>query len=347
MPQWTDEQQDAIYTAGKNILVAAAAGSGKTAVLVERIIQKLLNKENQIDIDSLLVVTFTNAAAQEMRNRVGEALAQALEKDPTSLHLKKQLSLLQHAQISTLHAFCMELVRKNAYNIDIDPNFRIADDVEGDMIRQEVLEDLFEAWYGSEEAEQAAFFDVVDRFSNDRSDLEVEALVLQLYEFAMKHPWPEAWLDNMADMYDVKEDVDEDQLPWLVLLKEEVKRQLDAMEAQTLQALEITKESDGPYTYAEALDEDLRMIQDAKGSIALSWEHARQVFSAEKFKTLSRKKMDCDKTKQDQVKALRDQVKKKWNKLSSEWFTRSLAAHLGDMYKLYPTVKHLIGMVKA
>lgn len=111
MPQWTKEQEDAIYQSGKNILVAAAAGSGKTAVLVERIIQKLINKDLPIDIDTLLVVTFTNAAAQEMRNRVGEALEEALANDPTSNHLKKQISLLQNASISTLHAFCMDLVR--------------------------------------------------------------------------------------------------------------------------------------------------------------------------------------------------------------------------------------------
>src|SRR5690554_6036140 len=109
MPQWTKEQEQAIYTSGSDILVAAAAGSGKTAVLVERIIQKLVNKDNPVDIDSLLVVTFTNAAAQEMRNRIGGALEKALEANPSSIHLKKQLSLLQRASISTLHSFCLDL----------------------------------------------------------------------------------------------------------------------------------------------------------------------------------------------------------------------------------------------
>src|SRR5699024_9911094 len=114
MVEWTKEQEEAIYSSGRNILVAAAAGSGKTAVLVERIIQKLLNKADPTDIDALLVVTFTNAAAQEMRNRVGLALEQALAKDPTSNHLKKQLSLLQRASISTLHSFCLEVVKDHA-----------------------------------------------------------------------------------------------------------------------------------------------------------------------------------------------------------------------------------------
>lgn len=130
MVNWTKEQEEAIYTSGSDILVAAAAGSGKTAVLVERIIQKLLAEHNPKNIDSLLVVTFTNAAAQEMRNRVGAALEQALAANPSSIHLKKQLSLLQRASISTLHSFCLDIVKKNAYILDIDPSFRIADDMD-------------------------------------------------------------------------------------------------------------------------------------------------------------------------------------------------------------------------
>src|SRR5690625_4678078 len=112
MIKWTNEQQEAISSDGQDILVAAAAGSGKTAVLVERIIQKLLSEEKQVDIDSLLIVMFTNAAAQEMRNRIGEALEEALSEYPDSVHLKKQLSLLQRASISTLHSFCLEIVRQ-------------------------------------------------------------------------------------------------------------------------------------------------------------------------------------------------------------------------------------------
>src|SRR5690625_3293178 len=176
--KWTKEQEKAIYTDGSDILVAAAAGSGKTAVLVERIIQKVLSKEDQVDIDSLLVVTFTNAAAQEMRTRIGLALEDALAEDPTSLHLKKQLSLLQRASISTLHSFCLEILREYAYLIDLDPGFRIANDVENDQIKQDVIEDLFEEWYGFEDDEQSHFLEVVDRSSSDRNDIAVEELIL-------------------------------------------------------------------------------------------------------------------------------------------------------------------------
>lgn len=347
MPQWTKEQEQAIYESGKNILVAAAAGSGKTAVLVERIIQKLLHSENPVDIDSLLVVTFTNAAAQEMRNRIGEALEQALEENPTSLHLKKQLALLQHASISTLHSFCMDLVRKYAYQIDIDPKFRIADGLEADMIKQEVLEELFEKWYGEEDEQQReTFYSVVERFSNDRHDLEVESLLLKLYDFSIQHPNPDQWLDELAEVYHLDEDTPEEQIKWLEKLKQELKMQLDLIESQLAKAIEIARESDGPYQYLEALESDWNMVLEARETVGQSWEDARQYFQAAKFKTLSRKKMECSEDKKEQVKAIREKVKKRWNKLKEDNFARSLEHQLQDLNQLYPIIQHLVKMIK-
>ncbi|RWZ55193.1 helicase-exonuclease AddAB subunit AddA [Halobacillus fulvus] len=346
MVQWTEEQNRAIHTHGSNILVAAAAGSGKTAVLVERIIQKLLHDTNPADIDSLLVVTFTNAAAQEMRSRVGQALAKALEENPGSHHLKKQLSLLQNASISTLHSFCMEVVRRYAYMLDLDPGFRIADTVEADLIQQEVLEELFEDWYGKEGDEQQRFFDVVDRFSNDRSDLDVERLVLDLYTFATQNPWPEAWLDEMVAMYDVDSVKDEQDLPWLDLLKKEVNSQLKAMQAEATQFLELTREPDGPYTYGETADADLELIQQAKGALAHSWTELQAFMSDSKFATLSRKKMDCNEEKKDKAKKLRDRYKKRWNDIRDEWLSRSLDSYLRDMQALHPVMEQLAVVVK-
>src|SRR5699024_9489732 len=141
MVKWTPEQQQAIYEKNNNILVAAAAGSGKTAVLVERIIEKILDENDPINIDELLVATFTNAAAEEMRQRIGAALENALHENPTSYHLKRQLSLLQRASISTIHSFCMNVVRQYSYVIDLDPAFRIADEMEIDLLKHEVLDE--------------------------------------------------------------------------------------------------------------------------------------------------------------------------------------------------------------
>ncbi|WP_042224591.1 helicase-exonuclease AddAB subunit AddA [Oceanobacillus manasiensis] len=345
MVNWTKEQEEAIYTGGKDVLVAAAAGSGKTAVLVERIIQKLLNKQNPVDIDSLLVVTFTNAAAQEMRNRVGEALEKALAEDPNSQHLKKQVSLLQRASISTLHSFCLEVVRQYAYLLDIDPSFRIANDMEADLIKQEVIDDLFERWYGEEGSGQAAFFAVVDRFSNDRSDAEVEDLILSLYTFAVQNPYPDHWLDQLANTYAVSEVWEESTLSWLNIMKREVRSQFTAMEEEMALAMEMTKESDGPYQYAETIEVDIAGLQEAKVHLE-DWNMLQQHMENSTFAKLSSKKMDCNEDKKKKVKALRDSYKKRWNDMKQGWFSRNLESHVQDMRELAPVIKKLTELVK-
>ena len=346
MVKWTDEQTNAIYTSGQDTLVAAAAGSGKTAVLVERIIQKVINEDNPIHIDQLLVATFTNAAAQEMRNRVSAALEGALEKNPQSTHLKQQLTLLQQASISTLHSFCLDLVKRYSYLLDIDPGFRIADTIEGDLLRQEVIEDLFEDWYGKSFDEQEAFFDLIDRFSTDRSDQQVEVLVLKLYEFAMQNPQPDDWLDQIAEQYNLADQIEEDELDWLLALKQDVRDQLDQSMSDLEQALKLTRESDGPHHYAEALDSDVLLVQELKGQLELGWDYAKQGFQQLSYKGLSRKKVECDDVKRERVKTLRDRSKDRLNELANQLFTRDLPAHLADIRTLYPTIKQLVVIVK-
>jgi len=344
--KWTKEQESAIYTEGSDILVSAAAGSGKTAVLVERIIQKLLKKDNPVDIDSLLVVTFTNAAAQEMRARVGLALEEALAKDPTSLHLKKQLSLLQRASISTLHSFCLDTLKQYAYLIDLDPTFRIANDVENEQIKQEVIEDLFEEWYGNEDEEQDYFFEVVDRFSSDRSDIEVEELILKLFTFATQHPWPDVWLDQVNEAYDIPHDWKEEDLDWLNIIKKEVNLQLEAMHQELILAESLVNESDGPYQYADAIESDKQMLNKALESIHV-WDDLQAVMASSKFVNLSGKKTECNEEKKEKAKSLRNSYKSRWNKMKEDWFGRHLHHHVKDMQELAPVIKQLTILVKA
>ena len=146
MPNWTDEQKKAIYEKGSNILVAAAAGSGKTAVLVERIINKVVNEK--VDIDKLLVVTFTNAAAAEMRERVLNVLYEKLEENPEDENMQRQITLLNVSNICTIDSFCLQIVRNYFYELDnLSPNFRIADVPEIELLKQEVLDEMFEKKY--------------------------------------------------------------------------------------------------------------------------------------------------------------------------------------------------------
>lgn len=199
---WTDDQWNAIVSSGQDILVAAAAGSGKTAVLVERMIRKITAEENPIDVDRVLVVTFTNASAAEMKHRIAEALEKELVKRPGSLHIRRQLSLLNRASISTLHSFCLQVLRKYYYLIDLDPGFRIADQTEGELLGDEVLDELFEDEYAKGEK---AFFELVDRYTTDRHDLDLQHLVKRVYEFSRSHPDPKTWLEGFVHLYDASE----------------------------------------------------------------------------------------------------------------------------------------------
>lgn len=345
MVNWTKEQETAIYTSGQDVLVAAAAGSGKTAVLVERIIQKLLDKDNPTDIDTLLVVTFTNAAAQEMRNRVAEALEKALANDPSSIHLKKQLSLLQKASITTLHSFCLDIVRQHAYLLDIDPSFRIANDMEADLLMQDVLDDLFEANYAKTGLEQEQFFAVVDRFSSDRNDVDVEKLILDLYTFSIQNPQPESWLDELTKTYQIPENWQEDDLAWLSIIKREVKNMLAGITDEMHAAKKLATDVDGPSAYVETIDADLAMLAEANEHVHV-WDDMQTYMQSSKFKALSRKKQDCDEDKKEQVKQLRDRYKKRWNDMKKDWFSRNLQGHIDDMRELAPIISQLTHLVK-
>lgn len=341
--QWTDDQWKAIVSSGQDILVAAAAGSGKTAVLVERIIRKILSKENPVDVDALLVVTFTNASAAEMRSRVGEALEKALKENPSSLHLRRQLTLLNKASISTLHSFCLQVVRKYYYLINIDPSFRIADQTEGQLLIDEVLDDLFEEEYSLENNE--AFFDLVDRYTSDRNDIELQTLIRELYFFSRSHPTPNIWLDQLTNMYDIGEE-EIDSLPFVQYLMQDIEMQLLGAKDQLDQAMELTKHPAGPAPRAENLVDDSSQVTELL-KLKHSWEQL-----SEQIKTfkLSRAKIvkgdQYDKSLTDQVTSLRNAAKKQIEKLRDELFTRTLQHYVEDFAHLKPVVTKLVTLVK-
>ncbi|GEL78361.1 helicase-exonuclease AddAB subunit AddA [Tenuibacillus multivorans] len=345
--KWTEEQELAIYEGEKDILVAAAAGSGKTAVLVERIIQKMLREHDPYNIDEMLVVTFTNAAAQEMRTRVGAAIEKALQTNPNSIHLKKQLSLLQHANISTLHSFCMEVVRKYSYQLDLDPSFRILDDIEAELLRSDIIQEVFEEWYGKEGEEQETFFRFVDSFSNDRDDAKVETLVLKMYEFAMQNPWPYEWLNQVQETYRLPEDAKLDDLPWMPIVREDIKENLEAMLFDMNQALDIAQDVNGPAHYVPTLEEDRAQIKQVMESTGAPWYDLRQIFiDNEKFGSLSRKKIECDEDLKEAVKEIRNRYKDRMKKLIERWFKRAPKSLVEDLHKLSPLIDQLVVLVK-
>lgn len=345
--QWTDDQWKAIAASGQDILVAAAAGSGKTAVLVERIIKKILSKENPVDVDRLLVVTFTNASAAEMRNRVGEALEKSLAENPSSLHLRRQLSLLNRASISTLHSFCLEVIRTYYYQLEIDPAFRIADDTEGELLREEVLEELFEEHYSNPANEQ--FFDLVDRYTNDRSDVDLQVMVRELYDFSRAHPAPHAWLDQLVSMYDIQDETIEiDDLSFVTYLRADISLQFDGAKAVLQQALELTRQPGGPAPRAVNLEDDIEQIDRLLLSTRnQSWRDLHEEMQQISFSRAKPcKGVEYDETLIEKVTKLRDQAKKQLKKVQEDLFSRTPEAYLNDLMEMKPAIDTLVQLVK-
>lgn len=341
---WTDDQWKAIWAKGQDILVAAAAGSGKTAVLVERIIQRILSEEDRLDVDELLVVTFTNASAAEMRHRIGQAIEKAIDEDPHSTHLRKQLSLLNRASISTLHSFCLEVIRKYYYLIDVDPGFRIADETEGDLLRDEVVDELFEDEYGKED--NTAFFRLVDTYTNDRSDGALQEMIGKLYDFSRSHPNPERWLRDLTEMYDISEEADIDSLSIADPLKVDIGLQLQGARTLFQRALDLTKVPGGPSPRAVNFEDDLEVVNGLILAAEDSWNALYEKMQTLHFTKLKPCRGDeFDKDLADDAKKLRDQGKKMLEKLQEEFFMRNPQSFLADMRKMKDSIQTLSELV--
>lgn len=207
---YTDAQWQAIFDQGTNLLVSASAGSGKTAVLVRRVIEKI--KRQQLSVDQLLVVTFTEAAASEMKERIQSALQEAINEETDQTlknHFTRQLTLLPMANISTLHSFCSKVIQRFFYLIDLDPSYRmLTDDTETILLKEDVWDELRESFY---EENQEIFYRLTENFSNDRSDSGLEDLIFSMYDFARANPAPFHWLEGLIENYRV-EDLSESDL---------------------------------------------------------------------------------------------------------------------------------------
>lgn len=207
--KWTEEQELVIKIGGRDLLVSAAAGSGKTAVLVERIIRKILSKDHPIDVDRLLVVTFTKAAAGEMKQRIREAIEDASAKDPDNLHLRRQRTLIGHAKITTIDSFCSYIIRNHFDEIGLDPSFRTADQTEVQLLSQEVMDQVFASHYEEKDGKKDEdFLKLIRRYGKRNNDQAVMDLVKDLYQSALSFPWPEDWLKTLPRPYEVRKEED-------------------------------------------------------------------------------------------------------------------------------------------
>ncbi|WP_262173723.1 helicase-exonuclease AddAB subunit AddA [Saccharococcus sp. Marseille-Q5394] len=342
---FTDAQWKAIWATGKDVLVSAAAGSGKTKVLITRMIEKVLSEHNPIDVDELLVVTFTNAAAAEMRHRMAEALEEAIAANPDSIHLRRQLSLLNKAQISTLHSFCLNVVRQYAYLIDIDPGFRIADSTEAALLRDDTIGEVLEDAYNAENPE--AMYRLADSFTSDRNDQSIETLIDRLYDYSRVHPSPERWLRMIPMQYELDDEVTIDELDFIGPLKTAIRHTLEEAIHLTEDMKRIALMPEGPEPLAATADADLQWIREAKRRIEEgTWEDTYAFFGSLTWvKAGTIRKNTCDEELAKQAKALRDSVKKIVNSLKESYFTRTPQRLLDEIRLMAPMMHTLVGLV--
>lgn len=348
---WSDDQWRAIAESGDDILVAAAAGSGKTAVLVERIIRKISKEENGFSVDRLLVATFTKAAAAEMRQRIREALDRELEENGENNHLRRQLSLLGKASITTLHSFCLEVIRRYYQMIPIDPGFRILNEHEAEMMRQELLEELLEEKYGEvgADGEDSIFVQLADWFSGERSDDAVHALIQRLHDYARSHPWPAQWLRDTAADFSLPDTESLGGTPWVLSILEEAKLTLAGAASQLMQGREIALQPGGPAPYAENLTTDLEMVNALQDAVnERPWAELYDIFMEVYFGKLKACKKDStDPGLQEMVKELRDSVKKSILDLQKALFGRPPEVFLKELNEAAPLMAELAETVIA
>ncbi|NLK96052.1 MAG: helicase-exonuclease AddAB subunit AddA [Clostridiales bacterium] len=342
--KWTKEQLSAIETRKCNLLIAAAAGSGKTAVLVERIIRIITNEANPVDIDKLLVVTFTSAAAAEMRERIAEAITEALEANPNSKNLQKQLTLLGRANITTMHSFCLDIIKNNFSVIDLDPSFRILDETEGVLLKSETLEDLFEDKY--DESDEM-FLNLVDAYSGSKDDEKLKEIILDLYRFSMSGPWPEKWLIDKSEEFNINTLEELNNSVWVKVLKDNIRIEVEGLISMEHKAIELCNETDGLEPYIENFNYDIDSLTNILFNTENSIEEiylSLNSISFTKLKTVKKNNVS-DLNIQETVKGIRDDVKKKITKLREDVFSMDPSSMLESIKEAYPYVKKLTDLV--
>ena len=340
---WTEEQKLAINTIGCNVLVSASAGTGKTSVLVGRIINLIVNQENPVDLDRLLVVTFTNAAAAEMRGRISQALADELDRKPFSMRLRRQLQLINKSSIGTLHSFCLDLIRQNFFKIGLDPAIRVLGEDEAALLRAATCEELFELRYDSKE--NSIFTSLVDCYGGSRDDSELQGLVLRLYDFARSTPNPQNWLKTAVKSFYPPADTDLEDLPWISVLKNYLSCRLKTILQFTARAAELCLKPDGPRGYFGALQDDLVNINNLIRCCSLSWAELHKAFQEIQFLPFSRAAKDVGEELKKQVKVLRERGKRNLKSLAEEFFSREPGEYLSELETVAPLVNELVKLV--
>lgn len=306
---WTKEQQKIIDVRNNNILVSAAAGSGKTAVLVERIIQMIFDKDNPINVDELLVVTFTNAAASQMKEKIARAIEKKIDLEPENEYFVKQLNLVSQANILTIDSFCYKIVKEYFHVLGIDPKIKIAEEADVAILRQKVLDEVIEEAY----TDNADFSEFSSAYSADKNDMAIEDYILRLYDLSESYSYPAIWLDKAKKTIHISDEEMFNNLPYMEPFFLEIHKQAECIKRNMQRQLEIIRGCDGPKHYEKAVLSDIALIDSI-----ISAKSYRQFSCIElEFEKLGRAKKESkfDKDAAEEVKKARGNYKTKIKKL--------------------------------
>lgn len=339
---FTKEQQQVIDLRNRNILVSAAAGSGKTAVLVERIITRLTKDASPLNVDELLIVTFTEAAASEMKERIHDAIEKALAKDPENVHLQQQATLIHQAQITTIHKFCLSVIREYFHIIDLDPGFRVGEEGEIKLLQQDVVCNVLEQAFQEAEPE---FLSFVECFSTGKDDKNLEELILRLYEFSRSYPNPNAWLDLCAEQYAIGSGEELEAKAYVQEFMDEVRENLQQMRQLLEYGIQVCREKEGPIAYEKTLQSDLEQIEVL--CTASNFAEMKQAITHIAWQKLgSNRGIVVDDKKLLHVKEIREEVKGYIKKLVENFFYDDLQSLAEDMAYVHGNMKMLTRLVK-
>jgi len=338
--KWTDEQQKVIDLRNRNILVSAAAGSGKTAVLVERIITMLTSDTNPVDVDKLLIVTFTEAAAAEMKERIRNAIEKKLEEQPENEHLMQQAILIHSAQITTIHSFCLSVIRDHFHAIDIDPGFRVGEEGELKLLRHDVFNELLEERY---QEGKESFLNLSAAYGG-RNDKKLLDIVQKIYDFSRSYPDASAWLNDCVKAYAVTTKEELEESIYIKLVKENTKKILNDARSMIRDGLRICLAADGPYEYETTLVKDMDVIQRLLN--AQTYGEMFESFHEVKWPRLApNKDKSVSVEKTELVKLLREDYKGYVKDLAAQYFFQKEEEMLEDLKVCCPYMEELASLV--
>ncbi len=334
MPEFTPDQKKAIETLGRDIIVTAAAGSGKTAVLSERVLNIILNEDT--DVTDFLIVTFTNAAAAEMKSRISSKIADALlsgQFSPAKMrHLNRQLSLISRASITTIHSFCLDIIRSNFYLLDIDPGFRILEDGEAELMKISAAEQMLEEMYGGK---NPALVSDMCKWLGGGNDDKLIAQIIETYKFISSFSHPLEWLEAQVEKYNPENLSDIDALSWVKEIKTAYEIRLSGLVSQ-VEELKNHALEHGISSYAGTFADDENQLKNMCNSFSGTWDTLHSAAASFAFCTLAKKPKDADEPVIEYLKDSRDKMKKSATTMISVIAGLSSERIRQDLGRMYP-----------